>query len=318
MATGRRLALALPFLAGAAAAQTARPLRLIAPFPAGGTTDLLARLTAERLAAALGAAVVVENRGGAAGGIGAAEAARAEADGTTLFLASIGTAATNPLVYRHLPYRPEDLAEVALLFALPNVATVSPRGPFDSLGAFIAEARRRPGALTYGSSGAGSSLHLTGAMLGHLAGVELLHVPYRGGGQMLTELLAGRIDIAFGNLPTAIGQIRDGTLRPLAVTGPARAAALPAVPTVAEAAALPGFSATVWYGLQVPRGTPPAAMARLNAAANAMLGEAPVRARLAELGVEPLGGTAEAFTRFIADETARWRPVIAAAGISVE
>lgn len=319
MESGRRTALALPWLiAGRARAQGARPVRLIAPFPAGGTTDLLARLTAERLAAKLGVPVVVENRGGAAGGIGAAEAARAEGDGTTVFLASIGTAATNALVYRHLPYRPEELAEVASLFALPNVATVAPRAPFAELAGFLAAARARPGALTYGSSGAGSSLHLTGAMLGHLAGVELLHVPYRGGGQMLTELLAGRIDIAFGNLPTAIGQIRDGTLRPLAVTGPARSAALPAVPTVAEAAGLPGFAATVWYGLQVPRATPPAAIARLNAACLEMLGEAPVRARLAELGVEPLGGTPAEFTRFIQDEVARWRPVITAAGISVE
>ncbi|MFL1464217.1 Bug family tripartite tricarboxylate transporter substrate binding protein [Roseococcus sp. DSY-14] len=318
MALGRRLALALPFLPTPAAAQAGRPLRLVAPFPPGGTTDLLARLAAERLAHHLGAPVVVENRGGAAGGIGAAEAARAEPDGQTLLLASIGTAATNPLVYRHLPYRPEDLAEVALLFALPNVATVAPRAPFADLAAFVAEARRRPGALTYGSSGAGSSLHLTGAMLAHRAGLELLHVPYRGGGQMLTELLAGRIDIAFGNLPTAIGQLRDGTLRALAVTGPRRSDALPGVPTVAEAAGLPGFAATVWYGLQVPRGTPAAAIARLNAAAQALLAEAPVRARLAEIGVEPLGGSPADFTRFIADEAAAWRPVIAAAGISVE
>ncbi len=318
MALGRRMALALPFLPAAAAAQGGRPLRLIAPFPAGGTTDLLARLTAERLAHHLGAPVVVENRGGAAGGIGAAEAARAEPDGQSLLLASIGTAATNPLVYRHLPYRPEDLTEVALLFALPNVATVAPRAPFTDLAAFVAEARRRPGALTYGSSGAGSSLHLTGAMLAHRAGLELLHVPYRGGGQMLTELMAQRIDIAFGNLPTAISLLREGALRPLAVTGPRRTDSLPGVPTVAEAAALPGFAATVWYGLQAPRGTPPAAIARLNAAAQAMLAEAPVRARLAEIGVEPLGGSPADFTRFIADEVAAWRPVIAAAGITVE
>ncbi|WP_207537671.1 Bug family tripartite tricarboxylate transporter substrate binding protein [Sabulicella rubraurantiaca] len=319
MEVGRRTALALPWLCAAPAfAQGGRPARLIVPFPAGGTTDLLARLTTDRLAARLGHPVVVENRAGAAGGVAAAEAARGDADGSTLFLASIGTAATNPLVYRHLPYRTEDLAEVAALFALPNVATVAPRAPFPDLAGFIAAAREKPGALSFGSSGAGSSLHLTGEMLKHRAGIDLLHVPYRGGGQMLTELLAGRIDIAFGNLPTAIGMIRDGTLRALAVTGPRRNPALPDIPTVAEAANLSGFAATVWFGLQVPRATPAPVVERLNEAAQAMLAEPAVRARLAELGVEPMGGSPADFSRFVQDEAAAWRPVITGAGISVE
>jgi tripartite-type tricarboxylate transporter receptor subunit TctC len=303
-------------LAGTATA--AGPARLICPFPAGGTTDILARLAAERLGARFGTTVVVENRTGAAGGVAAEAAARGEADGSTLFMASIGTAAINPLIYRHLPYRPEDLAEVAALFALPNAATVGARSRFTNLAAFVEEARRRPGALSYGSSGAGSSLHLTGAMLAHRAGLDLLHVPYRGGGQMITELMAGRIDIAFGNLPTAIGLIRDGSLRALAVTGPQRSPALPGVPTLAEASGLPGLAATVWFGLQVPRATPPAAVARLNEAANAMLAEPGTRARLAELGVEPMGGSPADFTSFIRSETAKWREITAAAGIIVE
>jgi tripartite-type tricarboxylate transporter receptor subunit TctC len=292
--------------------------RLIVPFPAGGTTDILARLTAERLAARLGQPVVVENRGGAAGGIAAEAASRAEPDGNTLFMASIGTAAVNPLVYRHLPYRPEDLAEVAALYALPNVATVGARSRFATLAGFVAEARARPGQLSFGSSGAGSSLHLTGEMLKHRAGIDLLHVPYRGGGQMLTELMAGRIDIAFGNLPTAIGLVREGALRALAVSSPARSAALPDVPTIAEAAGLPGFAATVWFGLQVPSATPAEVVARLNLAAREVLAEPATLARLAELGVVPMGGSAADFSAFIRSETASWREVVTAAGIIVE
>lgn len=316
MRLGRRTALALPWLA--ASARAAGPTRLICPFPAGGTTDILARLTAERMGARLGLPVVVENRVGASGGIAAEAAARGDADGSTLFMASIGTASINPLIYRHLPYRPEDLAEVAALFALPNAATVGGRSRSATLAAFLEEARRRPGALSYGSSGAGSSLHLTGAMLAHRTGVDLLHVPYRGGGQMITELMAGRIDIAFGNLPTAIGLIRDGSLRALAVTGPERNAALPAVPTLAEASGIPGLAATVWFGLQVPRATPPEMVARLNEAARAMLAEPATRSRLAELGVDPMGGTPADFTAFIAAETAKWREITTAARIIVE
>ena len=324
MGVTRRAALALPFpalllpatVAGAQGWSPVRPLRLIVPFPPGGTTDTLARMTAERMAALLGQAVVIDNRPGAAGTVAAEMASKTEPDGQTLFFASIGTAATNQFLYPSLPHPGEALAEVAGLFALPNVATVAATAPWRTLPEFIAAARAQPGVLTYGSSGAGSSLHLTGAMLAHRTDIDILHIPYRGGGQMLNELVAGRISIAFGNISTGIGLVRDGLLRPLASTGAERSTALPDVPTFAET--LPGFIATVWYGLQLPRGTPAAVVARLNQAANTMLAEPGVLARLAGIGVSPMGGTAAEFSRFIAAETAQWRTVIRDAGITAE
>lgn len=289
---------------------------MIVPFPPGGTTDTLARLTAERLGAVLGQTVVIENRPGAAGSVAADLAARAEPDGQTLFFCSIGTAVTNPFLYPAMSHPGEALAPVAGLFALPNVATVAMSTPWRSLPDFIAAARASPGALTYGSSGAGSTLHLTGALLAHRAGIDILHIPYRGGGQMLNELVAGRISIAFGNISTGLSLVRDGVLRPLAITSPARSPILPEVATFAET--LPGFQALVWYGLQVPRGTPQPVIARLNQEANAMLADEVVRARLAGLGVGTLGGSPEDFSRFIASETAQWRAVIRDAGITAE
>ncbi|WP_160122784.1 Bug family tripartite tricarboxylate transporter substrate binding protein [Rhodovarius lipocyclicus] len=315
--------LAAPVLAcarGVARAQgvwaPSRQLRLIVPFPPGGSTDMLARLTAERMGAALGQPMVVDNRGGAAGSLAADMAAKAEPDGHTVFFCSVGTAATNQFVYRHIPHPGEALTEVAAMFALPNVATVPPGAPWTNLGEFISAAREAPGRLTYGSSGAGSSLHLTGAMLAHRAGIDILHVPYRGGGQMLNELVAGRISIAFGNLPTAIGLLQAGTLRPIAVSGAARSPILPDVPSMAET--LPGFATTVWYGLQVPRGTPPAAIARLNAEANAALAAPEARARFEPQGVSAMGGSPQDFTRFVRAETAQWREIITAAQITAD
>jgi len=315
---GRRAALGMAW-AGAAAAQAwapSRPLRMIVPFPPGGSTDTLARMTAERLGAALGQPVVIDNRPGAAGSIAADLAGKTEPDGQTIFFASIGTAATNQFLYPSIPHNGEALTEVAGLFSLPNMATVAPSAPWRSLGDFIAAARARPGALTFGSSGAGSSLHLTGALVAARAGIDILHVPYRGAGQMLNELVAGRISIAFGNISTAIGLVRDGALRPLATTGAQRNPALPDVPSFAEP--LPGFVATVWYGLQVPRGTPAAVIGRLNLESNAMLADTAIIARLTHIGVTPMGGSAADFSRFIAAEITQWREVIRTAGITAE
>lgn len=291
-------------------------MRLIVPFPVGGTTDMLARLTAERLGAALGQTIVVDNRPGAAGSLAAGVAAQSEPDGHSIFFCSIGTAATNRFIYRALPDVNDQLADVIALFALPNLATVAMSAPWRTLAEFIAAARARPGDLTYGSSGAGSSLHLTGARLAHRLGIDILHVPYRGGGQMLNELIAGRISIAFGNLPTGLQLVRDGALRPLAVSSPARNIALPDVPTIGET--VPGFQTTVWFGLQVPRATPAAVITRLNTAANAMLAEPDVRARIAATGVDGMGGTPAEFTRFIQSETQQWRETITAARITAD
>ena len=300
-----------------AQAWPSRPLRLIVPFPPGGGTDILARIMAERLGARLGQPIVIDNRPGAAGNIGAEIAARAEPDGNTLFFASIGTAAINPTLYRNSAVKPDDLAPVALFGDLPNVVTANPRAPWKTLPELIAAAKAQPGKLTYGSSGSGSSLHLTGELLKLRAGMDLLHVPFRGGAAMLTELVAGRIDMCAGNLPTAIGLIRDGSLRPLAVTSLQRSPAVPDVPTVAEAA-LPGFEAVAWFGVQVPARTPRELILRINAELNAVAADPVTQARMLDQGAVARSGSPEAFADYIRSQTATWAEVIRAAGATVD
>ena len=253
----------------------ARPLRMVVPFPAGGTTDLLARLLTDGLASRLGQPVVAENRGGAGGAVGAELAARMEPDGHNLFFATIGSAAIIPQMYAKLNWRPADLVPVALFAEVPNVFCVSKNAPWADLRALLADARAHPGRLTYASSGIGSSLHLSGELLKAMGGVDVLHVPFRGGSDTANEVLSGRINMGVNNLPSAIGLVRSGELRALAVTSSERSAALPKVPTAAEAG-LPGYEATAWFGLQVPAGTPEAVVVRLNAVANATLAYQPV------------------------------------------
>ena len=301
----------------AQAAWPTRPLRLIVPFPAGGTTDTLSRILAERLGARIGQTVVVENRGGAAGVIAAEMAARAEPDGYTLFLATIGTAAITPNLHTKLNYRPDDLAAIGLFAELPNVLVVRADAPWPNLEAFLADARARPGQLTYASSGSGSSLHLSGEMLKADASVDILHVPFRGGGDSANQILGGRVDAGMNNLPTAIALIRAGQLRALAVTGPVRSAALPDVPTVAESG-LPGYAATAWFGLQAPARTPSAVVARVNTELNAIVADPPTRARAEDLGARLRGGTPDEFATFIREESERWAAVIRRSGAKVD
>ncbi|WP_200306493.1 Bug family tripartite tricarboxylate transporter substrate binding protein [Paracraurococcus ruber] len=307
-------------LAGAAAAQPAwptRPLRLIVPFPPGGATDILARILTDRLGARLGQPVVPENRGGAAGVVAAELAGRMEPDGYGLFFGSIGTAAINPHLHAKLSYRPEDLVPVALFADLPNVLVVRPDNPIRSLADLLAAARARPGALTYASSGSGSSLHLSGEMLKADAGVDILHVPFRGGSDVANQIMGGRVDIGVNNLPSVIGLLRSGQLRPLAITGPERSPALPEVPTVAESG-LPGFAATAWFGLQVPRGTPAPIIDRLNAEVNAICAEPATREKIEGLGARPRGGSIADFAAYIRAENEKWAAVIRRSGATVD
>lgn len=322
------LALACQGLAPAALAQPGpaeaawpgRPLRLIVPFPPGGATDLLARVLAERLGARLGQPVVVENRGGAAGVIAAELASRAEPDGYTLFFASIGTVSINPNLHARLSYRPEDLQPVVLFADLPNVIVVRADNPWRSLAEMLAEARARPGALAYSSSGSGSSLHLSGEMLKADAGVDILHVPFRGGADTANQLMGGRIDIGVNNLPSVITLLRGGQLRALAVTSPDRSPALPGVPTVAESGipGLAGYAATAWFGLQVPRGTPAAITGRLNTEVNAICAEPQARERVEQLGARMRGGSVAEFTAYAAAESEKWAAVIRRSGAKVD
>ena len=299
----------------------ARPLRLVIPFPPGGTTDLVGRMVAERLAPRLGQPVIVENRAGAGGNVGGEYVLRAEPDGLTLLFTTIGTGAMNHGVYgARMPWRPEEMASVGLVTRVPNVLMAPAASAVRTFPAFLELARQRD--VTYGSSGAGGSPHVCMELIRQLAGLRLTHVPFRGSGPMLTELLAGRLDFGMDNIPSAIGHIRDGRILALAMTGARRAAVLPELPVVAET--LPGFEATAWFGVQAGARNPPAALARIGAELDAVTRDAGFRARLAEFGaagpdLTPEGGTTpEAFAGFVAAEVAKWGEVIRRAGIGVE
>ena len=310
-------ALAAPALAQAQGAWPQKSIRLLVPFPPGGATDLLARVLADRLGPQLGQTVVVENRGGAGGSIAAELATRFEPDGYSVFFASVGTAAINQHLYPRLPYRPEDLLPVVLWADLPNVAVVGKNSRYRTLAELIAAAKARPGQLSFASSGNGTTLHLSGELLKTMAGIDMLHVPFRGGADVINQLMAGRVDVSFNNLPSAITLIRSGELRPLGLTGPVRSPELPDLPTIAEQG-YPGYQAVSWFGVQVVRGTPEPIRQTLNAAVNAVLAEPETRARINHMGASPRGGTAEQFAAFIAAEGAKWAEVIRTSGATVD
>jgi len=315
----------LPRRAGAqGAAWPSRPVRVVVPFTPAGTTDVAARILAERLQARLGQPFTVENRAGAGGNIGSDLVAKAEPDGHTVLMQAISSGAINHTLYGdRMPYRPEDLAEVGLLIRVPNVIFVTNALPVRTLRELVALARERPGRLNIGSSGSGTSLHVTGELLKMEAGIQMTHVPFRGAGPMMAEVMAGRVEVAVDNLPSAVGHIRDGRLRALAVTTRERTPALPDVPTTAEEG-LPGVEATAWFGIQAPARTPRPIVERLGAEIDAVVGEPATWARLAELGglkpgLTPDGGTSPAaFAAFVRSEIARWGDVVRRSGATVE
>ena len=322
----RRTLLAAPTLALPAAAQwqPTRSIRLVVGFTPAGTTDIAARILAERLTQRLGQSVLVENRPGAGGNVGADVVAKSEPDGHTLLMQTISSGAINyPLYGARMPIRPEDLAAVGLLLRVPNAIFVNNAVPVTTLAELVALLRARPGQLNIGSSGIGTSLHMTGELLKLATGVEITHVPFRGSGPMLQEMIAGRIEVGVDNLPSVIGHLREGRLRPLAVTTAARSPALPNVPTCAEAG-FPAIEATAWFGVQAPARTPPAVIGRLGAEINAVVQDPVSWARLAELGgmkpdLQPDGGTNPAgFERFIQAEIVKWTEVVRRSGASVE
>jgi tripartite-type tricarboxylate transporter receptor subunit TctC len=309
-------AMALPAMAQPAWPD--RPVRLVVPFPPGGSNDIVTRLLAEALQERLGQPFLVENRGGAGGNIGADVVAKAVPDGHTLLVAAPGPFAINEHLYRSMPFDPaRDLVPVALVAAVPIVLVVPAESPARSLAELIAWARREPGKLAFGSSSIGGTNHLAGELLKSSAGIDLVHVPYRGAAPAMTDLIAGRLQLYFDNMPGVLPQLRDGRIRALAVAGATRAAALPDLPTMAEAG-LEGFEASSWFGLAAPGGTPPALIARIAAAVQAALAEAGLRAKLAASGAEPGTLDAEGFARYVAAERARWGKVVQASGARAE
>ena len=301
-----------------------RPIRIVIPFTPAGTTDLVGRLTAEMLGRRLNHQVVVDNRPGASGNVGAEYVARGEADGHTLLLTTIGTGAINFAVFRdRMPYKPEDLAAVGLMTRVPNVLMAANNTTIRSVTDLVREARARPGAINYGTAGIATSPHVVVEQLRLATNIELTHVPYRGSAPMLTEMVAERIEVGMDNIPSALTFIRDGKIRAIATTGAQRNASLPDVPTVAEQG-LPGFEATAWFGVLAPAATPAPVVQRLGTELNAIALDPAFRQRMAALGADPPaltpdGGTSPAtFAAFLRAEIAKWADVVNRANVRVE
>lgn len=288
-----------------------RAVTLIVPFPPGGGTDTGARLIAQKLAERWKQPVTVENRPGAAGIVGAAAAARAQPDGYTLLMGNVGTQAINPALYKKLPYNADTaFAPISLVAELPLVLAVHPGVRAGSPAELLSLARAKPGALTYASSGNGGSMHLAAALFEDAGGVKLMHVPYKGGGPAVQDVIAGHVGLTFATVLEASSAVCAGRLRPLAVTGATRSPALPGVPTLAESG-LPGYASISWIGLLAPAGTPAATVERVAADLRAVLDAPEVCERLIAQGATPAGGTPAAFAALIAEDRARYARIIA-------
>jgi len=308
--------LALSVLADCALAQSypARPVRMYIPFTAGSAADIIARAMEPQMREKLGQSLVIDNRGGAGGNIAAELTAKSSPDGYTLMMGTIGTQAINYSLYSKLSYHPlRDFTPVALVGESPNVLVINPQVPAKSIKELIALAKTRPGQLNYGSSGAGTSVHLSAELFNSMAGVKMVHVPFKGATEALTALLGGQLDLMFASLSSAIPLIKAGRLRAFAVTGSQRSPSIPELPTLAEAA-LPGYSAAAWYGIVGPAGMPAPITTTLNSAALAALATQEVKDRLFASGVEVRSSTPEEFTRLIDAEIQKWATVVKASG----
>lgn len=301
-----------------AADYPSRPVTLVIPFTPGGSADFLGRIVGERVAEGLGQSVVVDNRPGAGGSVACSVVAKAAPDGHTLLLGHIGTLAFNPSLYPKLPYDPvADFAPVSLVARLPNVLVVNPSVPAGSVPELIDYARAHPGELNYSSGGNGSAAHIAMAAFASAAGLDMVHVPYKGTAPGVTDLIAGRVQLTMTGGPAVLPFARDGRLRALAVSGPARLASEPELPTVAEVA-LPGFEASQWYGVLAPSGTPDAVVQRLNAEVRRTLASPDIAAKMAKEGAEPWPTSPAEFRDVIAADIARWGQLIRDNKIQVE
>jgi len=310
--------LAAPFVVRAAGAQTwnpDRPIRLVVGFAAGGGTDLTARTMAQRLQQELGQPIVVENRPGAGGNIATEAVVRAAPDGYTLLLGTIAALAVNPSLFKNLPFDPQtDLTPISMAGDILNILVCALDKPFRSVADLIAAARAQPETLSYGSSGVGGTGHLAGALFDQMASIKTIHVPYRGGGPLITDILSGKVDFSFATASTALPHVQAGKLRALAVPTLKRSELLPGIPAVSET--LPGYDVPNWNALVGPKNLPAPIVARYNAALRAALADAEVRKALVSHGVEPTPSSPEELARFIREQTDKWRPVIEATGAS--
>ena len=324
----RRNALSLAAVAALAAApfstafaQDAWPTRaitIIVPFSAGGTTDIVARFAGQALSQELGQPVIIDNRPGAGGNIGAQAVARAPADGYTLVMGTVGTHAINPSLYKKMPYdHIKDFAPISRVTAVPNVLIANPSQPYKTVKELIAYGKANPDKLTFASSGSGTSIHLAGELFKSMTGITMQHIPYKGSSPALTDLMAGQTNIMFDNLPSAIQFIKAGKLRPIAVTTIKRAPQFPDLPTIDEAG-VPGFDASSWFGLLAPANTPPAVIKRIDDALIKAMATTDLKKKIIEQGGEPIAETPDKFAAFIQTETVKWAKVVKESGASVD
>jgi tripartite-type tricarboxylate transporter receptor subunit TctC len=314
------LALCAAALSAFASAQTypSRPIRVIVPFPAGGTADILARVVGQKMSETWGQQVVVDNRAGAGGNIAAEVAAKARPDGYTLFLCTVGTHAIHQTLYRKLPFDPlKDFSGIAYIAGVPNVLVVHPSIPARNVKELVAFIRSRPGQVNFGSSGTGSSVHMSGEMLKSMANLNMTHIAYKGNPQAVTDLMAGQIELMVTNMPSVIPYIESRRLRALAVTTKTRSPALPDVPTMEEAG-MTGYESSAWFGLVGQSAMPRDVVHKLNAEVVRILKLPDVKQNLASQGADPLSMTAEEFDAFMQAETAKWGKVVKAAGVYAE
>ena len=314
-------------LAGSASAQTGaantaasyptKPIRMIVPFPAGGATDILARALSQKLGEKIGQPVIVDNRPGAGGTIGADAASKAAADGYTLLLATSSTHSIGPAINPKISYNAEaDFTPIGYVASSPNIVLVPNSSPAKTMREFIDYARKNPGRLNYASSGNGTIVHLTTEYFKAQSDTFILHIPYRGTALAMPDLISGKLDVVFDSFVTGMPHVKDGKLRALAVTSLKRTTLAPGMPVVSET--LPGFESVTWFGLYGPRGMPADLTGKINQALNAALADADVKDRFARLGAEPAGGTPTAFAAMVRADTAKWKKIIADRKISAE
>lgn len=328
----RRLALTIVvgaahfLIAGAALAQSGwpnKPVRIVVPFAPGGTTDILARAVAPELSKAFGQQFVVDNRAGAGGNVGADIVAKSPADGYTLLMGTVGTHGINKALYAKLPYDPQkDFAPITLVAGVPNVMVMNAEKArnlgINSVADFIKYARANPGKLNMASSGNGTSIHLAGELFKSMTGIFMTHIPYRGSGPALLDMVAGNMDVMFDNLPSSMAQIKAGKLKALAVTSAQRSAAMPDIPTIEEAGKLKGFEASSWFGLLAPAGTPPDIVNRIQQETAKALNSPAIKEKLLAQGAIPSGNTPAEFTRLIDAEHKKWAQVVKNSGAKVD